>query len=240
MRTVKLSDTLCRRLRFGRRVIVPRSLNTKFKEAGLHDVVRIDTRPNGYCGWYMLALFSQLRQRYRRVHAGAVQDQMRRLIKSNTQIKPTEAQMSHLLTALEAGMYCDALGYNLIIWRKQHFRRRSRVSWSYDITSYREGRPWLMAYNNTDKQVHHWECFARKVSGGKTLKVDLVFRDLPAALLDTLPDKDIDTRPLVADSWKHDILVNWEDYMVVLEDYESSTSEDEPEEHAPCKLKLVV
>lgn len=153
----KLSPVLSRRVVRGKRV--PHTLLEQWKRASGDPLHRMDTRGNGFCGWYMLALWSQLSQ-YPMIHAQQVQEFL------SARLGFSSSNIFHRHMPVQAAAYfADLIGYNLVVWTRRVVRTRTQADantphWRVEVVSYQPRRMWLMAYHNTH-QTLHWEILAK-------------------------------------------------------------------------------
>lgn len=233
-----LPGSMRRRIRWGGAVRVPTSLQKLFRAHGLDNVTRVDTRPDGFCGWYMLAFYSQCLTFRRGVaraayfpgpetFASAVQYQMKRIYLERCRKRVSIERFQRLLSAIEAGLYADTCGFNFLVWYKRRFRGKHKVQWNYEILSYRPGRRWWMAYNNTDG-VNHWEVFVRRVERNPVNVVNPSFSDrvIQPLLTQGAPTR-VDPCTLATSFVDLDLNVNFDDYTLEGSCPSSSTSQDD-------------
>lgn len=234
-----LPNSLLRRL--PKITSLPRHLTKLFQSHGFYGLKLLDTRPNGFCGWYMLAFFSQLDpvSIQRMSLASQVQTRLQTLMRERCEVTFANRELSCLLSAEIAGFYCDLIGYNLAVFSAKRYNREDKTTkqdkWNISIPSYRQGRNWLVAFLDTKSQIAHWQIVVGVDK--KTRVLTPVFDD--HELSDLIPqlDHNIDTCQRLQQWFKLDFKTQPQEYVFEDNDIsDSSTSDDEsyrrPSRHA--------
>lgn len=225
-----LPNSLLRRL--PEVVDLPIHLSALWKSHGFYGLKLLDTRPNGFCGWYMLAFFSQLDpvSSQRMSLASQVQTRLQTLMRERCGVSFSNRELSCLLSAEIAGFYCDLIGYNLAVFSAKRYTTKHAKAktdkWEISIPSYRADRNWLVAFLDTQSQIAHWQIVVGVKK--KTRVLTPVFDHYELSNLIPKLHRDIDTCKRLQQWFKLDFKTQTQEY--VFEDNEiseSSTSDDE-------------
>lgn len=218
---------------------LPLTLKKIMSEAKVKGVKRIDTRPNGWCGWYALMLFSWLTGADLDT-SGAVMRHLRRVAVNQYNVTIKKKYQHHLMDASEAGLFVDAMGCNLLIWSKVERQ------WQPHVYAYRlkPDRPWLMLYHNT-YHMEHWEVLYRPVGHGSMANraANLLFTSTEVKALLRVVNPDQNLYPVnvkvnlqvFIDELEHDFKEMALEPETTSED--EDTSEDEEEASSRKKLR---